>query len=165
MSVITTEQEIERLTGLTAELVIKLKAEKAAEEKTKRIISFDSKKYLADALVSGRTFKNQEGRHIWFDGNCKGSPFRSSYTRTDCNGTEMVNSWDYLDYLTETTPEPIPWYLAKNFMPVECYVSDIVKNPGPGTPISVIAKYCGNYGFKFIGRKGIGWTYATPTGN
>jgi hypothetical protein len=163
MSVITTEQEIARLTALTAELVIKLKAEKAAEEK--RVVSFMSKQKLAKALSNGRTFMTAGGRHLWYDKTCAGSPFRSwdGPGSATFNGTTMDYSWDSFNELIETTPKPVPWYLVKDLPWTECFVSDSNKNPGPGSSVVMITNYNADARLKFQGASD--WKYATPTGN
>jgi hypothetical protein len=165
MSVITTEQEIYKLVELTNELRVKLEIEKKAEQETPVTISFESKAELAAALISGRSFDTPKGCSLHYDDSGTGSPFRYViFNNSKKYGQPIDRYWDNLEGLIETTPV-VPWYLAKNFMPVECYVSDIDENPGYGRPVSVITKYCAGRNCKFIGNLGVDWKYATPTGN
>jgi hypothetical protein len=162
MPVITTEQEIARLTALTNELKNKLKAEKAAEKE--RVVVFTSKQELAEALSNGRTFDTPNSMSLWYDDTVKGSPYVASIKGAGKdNESPMHSSWDSFNKLLETTPIPVPWYMSTSEFYVQCYVSDTYDNPGPGNDVDAIIRYSPSYELPFRGRA-CNWQYATPTG-
>jgi hypothetical protein len=165
MSVITTEQEIARLTALTNELKIKLKAEQDAEKV--KTVSFATKHKLAAALADGRTFNTPNGMSLGYDDTAKGSPYLvSTGGAIKDDGVPMNGSWESFNNLVETTPV-VPWYLKDNFLPVECYVSDNDSNPGyeHGSATVMIGTYYSDCTrpFEMMGGA-LSWRYATPTG-
>ena len=114
---------------------------KAQQEPTLTPVSFESKGELAKALIDGRTFKTPAGATLMYGEDTSfSSPFQIIFLRK--NKDAMIDVWNlYADLQEINAASEEPWYLNIPPEGVECYVSNVYKNPSAHDSTRLVMRY------------------------
>jgi len=160
---LNTERNTKMSTNITKEIedmkVALAALEAKAAQPTYNQVSFPNSVGLAEAILAGRTFLTKEKSTLFLDPKHPESPFR--YKKIGQRHTDSMKCvWDQFKNLQEINATP--WYLRIPAVGVECYVSDITREPTRDNQTDIIARYDPTSQLPFIDKDEVSWKYATP---